>query len=70
MIVCAAVIGIFPLVKNALFESIAKRRPNIELLAGIVLVIGLFLGYFLAVAFIAFFLLLGSFMRLNFSWRN
>jgi cation transport ATPase len=70
MIVCAAVIGIFPVVKNALFESIAKRSPNIELLAGSALVIGLFLGHFLAVALIAFFLLLGSFMRLNFSWRN
>jgi len=70
MIVCAAVIGIFPVMKNALFESIARRRPNIELCIGSLLVIGLFLGYFLTVAFIALFLLLGSFMRLNFSWSN
>lgn len=70
VIVCAAVIGIFPIVKNALFASIAKRRPNIELCIGSMLVIGLCLGNFLAVAFIALFLLLGSFMRLNFSWRN
>jgi len=70
MIVCAAVIGIFPLVKNGLFESIAQRRPNIELGIGIVLVIALFLGNFLTVAFISLFLLVGSFMRLNFSWKR
>ena len=70
MIVCAAVIGTFPILKNALFDCIAARKITIELFLGIILVIGLFAGVFLPVALTSFFLLLGSFMRLNFSWRN
>ena len=70
MLVCAAVIGIFPIVKNALFECVERRRITIEICVGLLLIAGLFIGRFLEVALVALFLLLGSFMRLNFSWRN
>lgn len=69
-ILCAAVIGIFPICKNALFDSILKRKLNFELFVAILLLVGLCTGYFLEVAFITLFLLAGSFSRLNFSWRN
>ncbi len=70
MLVCAAIIGIFPLMKNAVFECIGKRTVNADILAGAVLLAGLFMGRFTAVALVALFLLIGSFLRLNFSWRN
>ena len=70
MLVCAAVIGLFPLVKNGLFDSIYKRTLRFELLVGILLLAGLFMGRFLEVALIALLLLMGSFMRLNFSWKD
>lgn len=70
MIVCAAIIGIFPLLKNALFECIAAKKFSFELLVGILLVGGLFMGRFIETALICLLLLMGSFMRLNFSWRN
>ena len=70
MLVCAAVIGIFPVVKNGLFDSIYKRTFRFELLVGILLLAGLFMGRFLEVALIALLLLIGSFMRLNFSWKD
>ena len=70
MLVCAAVIGLFPIVKNGLFDSIYKRKIRFELLVGILLLAGLFMGRFLEVALISLFLLVGSFMRLNFSWKG
>ena len=70
MLVCAAVIGLFPIVKNGLFDSIYKRTLRFELLVGILLLAGLFMGKFLAVALISLLLLMGSFMRLNFSWKG
>jgi cation transport ATPase len=70
MLVCAAIIGIFPLMKNAVFECIGKRTVNADILAGALLLAGLFLGRFTEVALVALFLLIGSFLRLNFSWRN
>ena len=70
MLVCAAVIGLFPIVKNGLFDSIYRKTFRIELLVGILLLAGLFMGRFLAVALITLLLLMGSFMRLNFSWRD
>lgn len=70
MLVCAAVIGIFPLLKNAFFECIARRTLCFELLLGILFMAGLFMGHFFAVALAAVFLLAGSFMKLSFSWRN
>ena len=70
MLVCAAVIGLFPLLKNGLFDSLYKRKIRFELLVGILLLVGLFMGRFLEVALICLFLLVGSFMRLNFSWKG
>jgi cation transport ATPase len=70
VILCAAVICSFPIFKNALFECIAKRKVNIEIFFAGLLLAGLFGGKFLEVALMSLFLLLGSFMRLNFSWRN
>jgi len=70
MLVCAAVIGLFPIIKNALFESIYKRTLRFELLVGVLLLAGLFTGRFLEVALITLLLLMGSFMRLNFSWKE
>ena len=70
MLVCAAVIGLFPIVKNGLLDSIYKRTLRIELLVGILLLAGLFMGRFLEVALITLLLLMGSFMRLNFSWKD
>ncbi len=70
MLVCAAVIGIFPALKNALFDCIYKREFRFELLVGVLLLVGLFLGRFLEVALISLLLLIGSFMRLNFSWKD
>ena len=70
MLVCAAVIGIFPLLKKALFDCVYNRKFRFELLVGIVLVAGLFWGKFLEVALIVLLFLIGSFMRLNFSWKD
>jgi cation transport ATPase len=70
VLVCAAVIGIFPALKNALFDCIYKREFRFELLVGVLLLAGLFLGRFLEVALISLLLLIGSFMRLNFSWKD
>lgn len=69
-ILCAAVIGIFPVCKNALFDCISKRKLTFELFAAMLLLLGICTGYFLEVALMTSFLLAGSFMRLNFSWRN
>ena len=70
MLVCAAAIGLFPIVKNGLFDSLYKRTIRFELLVGILLLAVLFMGKFLEVALIALLLLMGSFMRLNFSWKE
>jgi cation transport ATPase len=70
MLLCAAVIGIFPLLKNAVFESIARRKFSIEILLGVLLIAGLLLGGFLQVALISLCLLVGSFLRLDFSWKK
>jgi hypothetical protein len=70
MLVCAAVIGIFPLFKNALFASIAKRTLRFELVPCLLLLAGLFSGLFFETALAALLLLIGSFMRLNFSWKE
>jgi hypothetical protein len=70
MLVCAAMIGIFPLCKNAIFECIAQRQFKADILVGGLLIIGLFMGKFMAMAICACLLLIGSFLRLNFSWRH
>lgn len=68
-LVCAAVLGIFPALKNALFDTFTRRHPTFELLISILLIAGLFTGRFLETALISLFLLMGSFMQLNFSWK-
>lgn len=70
MLLCAAVIGVFPLLKNALFDALYKRRFRFELVVGLVLLAGLFTGRLLEVALLALLLLVGSFMRLDFSWKD
>lgn len=70
MLVCAAIIGIFPVIKNALLECITQRAVSLELVIGVILLIGLFSGRFLEVAVASLLMLVGSFMRVNFSWRN
>jgi cation transport ATPase len=70
MLLCAAVIGIFPLLKNAVFESIARRTFSVEIILGVALIVGLLLGSFLQVALISLCLLVGSFLRLDFSWKS
>ena len=70
MLLCAAVIGIFPILKNALYDCIARRSIGFELLIGVLLLGGLVTGRFLEVALAALFLLIGSFVRLNFSWKD
>ncbi len=70
MLVCAAIIGIFPVIKNALLECISRHRISIELVIGVILLIGLFSGRFLEIAVAALLMLVGSFMRINFSWRS
>jgi len=70
MLLCAAVIGIFPLLKNAVFESIARRTFSVEIILGVLLIAGLLLGNFLQVALISLCLLVGSFLRLDFSWKK
>jgi hypothetical protein len=70
MLLCAAVIGVFPLLKNALFDALYQRRFRFELVVGLVLLAGLFTGRLLEVALLALLLLVGSFMRLNFSWKD
>ncbi len=70
MLVCAALIGIFPMIKNALLECITRKKISLELIIGIILLIGLFSGRFLEIAVAALLMLVGSFVRVNFSWRN
>ena len=70
MLVCAAVIGIFPVMKNTIFECLAQRRFDVDIVVGALLLTGLLLGRFIEVATCALLLLIGSFLRLNFSWRN
>ena len=70
MLLCAAVIGIFPVLKNALYDCMVRRSIGFELLMGVLLLGGLVMGRFLEVALAALLLLIGSFVRLNFSWKE
>ena len=49
---------------------LTKGALRFELLVGLLLLAGLFMGRFLEVALITLLLLMGSFMRLNFSWKD
>ena len=70
IIVCAAVIGIYPLFKNALSDCIKRKKPSFELLLSVLLFAGLLSGMFLEVALACLLLLTGSFMKLNFAWKR
>ena len=70
MLVSAAVVGIYPVLKNGLFEIIAERKFSFDLVVGTVLLIGLIFGKFLEVALISLLLLVGSFLKLDFAWRH
>lgn len=69
-LVCAAMIGIFPPLKNALFQSIFQRKPTVELFISLVLIATLLTGHILEASLLALFMLLGSFIKLDFSWRS
>jgi hypothetical protein len=58
------------LLKNAVFESIARRTFSVEIIPGVLLMVGLLLGNFLQVALLSLCLLVGSFLRLDFSWKK
>ncbi len=70
LLVCAAMIGIYPVWKNALFETIFKRQPTVELFASMALIVLLLAGQSLTAALCSLFMLAGSFMNLDFSWRR
>jgi len=67
-LVMAAVIGLFPLVKNSIIKGILGGRFIADLVVSLILIIALFYGQIFYVAVAVFLLLLGSFLRLNFSW--
>jgi cation transport ATPase len=69
ILVCAAVIGIFPAFKNAVVSAILKRKPTFELVITVLLIAGLFTGRYLEIALCSLLLLMGSFLRLDFSWK-
>jgi len=69
ILVCAAVIGIFPAFKNAIVSGILKRKLTLELVISVLMVAGLFSGRYLEIAVCSLFLLMGSFMQLEFSWK-
>lgn len=70
LLLCAAVVGIYPILKDGLFEIIAKRNFSSELVVGTVLLIGLIFGKFLEVALLSLLLLVGSLLKLHFAWRH
>lgn len=70
MLVCAAMIGLFPIAKNAVLDCISRRKITFELAVALVLAGGLVAGYYLEVALASLLLLAGSFMKLNFGWRK
>lgn len=69
-LIAAAVIGIFPAMKNSLFSALLRRKPNMELAVTVVLVGLLVSGHAFAAALCSLFMLAGSFMKLDFSWRS
>ncbi len=70
LLVAAFCIGVFPAAKNALFAAIHGRRLSVELFVVLLLLSLLVGGHFVVAAFSALFLLLGSFVHLDFSWRR
>lgn len=64
----AALIGLFPAMKNVIRISLLQKKMKLELLVVALLLILIFSGHFFEAAIASLFLLLGSFLDLNFSW--
>ncbi|OGL38427.1 MAG: hypothetical protein A2042_00580 [Candidatus Schekmanbacteria bacterium GWA2_38_11] len=69
-LVMASVIGIYPLLKNSIIKGILEKRFAVDLVVSLILIIALFYGQIFPVALAVFLILLGSFLRLNFSWNK
>ena len=69
-LVMASVIGLFPLVKNSVVRGITERKITSELAVSLVLMLALIYGQLFYVAVAVFLILLGSFLRLDFSWNK
>ena len=69
-LVMASVIGLFPLVKNSVIRGIIEKRFNADLAVSLVLIIAMIYGQMFYVAVTLFLILLGSFLRLDFSWNK
>ena len=67
-LIMASVIGIYPLLKNSIVKVILEKRFAFDLVVSVILIIALFYGQLFTVALVVFLILLGSFLRLNFSW--
>lgn len=68
LFLAAAVIGLFPAVKNAVLTACIEKKISVELFAALLILLLVGSGYFREAALAALFLLLGSFLRLDFSW--
>ncbi len=68
-LIVITVMGLFPLLKNAIFEGILKKKILPELLAAIFLFGLIFAGEALTAAIMTIFIFLGSFLKLDFSWK-
>ncbi len=68
LFLAAALIGLFPAMKNAIRVCLLQRKMTLEILVVTLLLIMLFSGYFFEAATAGLFLLIGSFLQLNFSW--
>ena len=69
-LVMASVIGIFPLVKNSVIKGLTEKKITADLAVSIVLIIALVYGQIFYVSVAVFLMLLGSFLRLDFSWNK
>lgn len=69
-LVMASVIGLFPLVKNSVIRGLIEKKFNAEIGVSLVLIALIFYGKIFFVALAVFLILLGSFLRLNFSWNK
>lgn len=70
LLVMAAVLGLFPLIKNAVIRGILEKRFVPELGVSLIFIVIMFYGKLLYAAIGVFLILLGSFLRLNFSWNK
>ncbi len=68
LFLAAALIGLFPAMKNVIRISLLQKKMTLELLVVALLLVLIFSGHFFEAAIASLFLLLGSFLNLNFSW--